>query len=396
MRILLVSQEYPPETGWGGIGTYTWMLGQGLRELGHEVHVLSVTPNTPATDEMRDGVIVHRRPLRRVRGLGRLTKMPRTVEQLVLSYVVFRAFRRLHFRHPFDVVEFPNWKAEAFFFLRRRPVASTMRLHSMAFQLFQHMGMSKRDARWAQWMEEDTVRRVDVAHAPQLHLRSVAARLGLDPRWTREIPAPVQLVEDPGPASFDPPRILFAGRFEPRKNPEVVIRAAPKVLARFPSVRFVFVGRDGASGGHDSYLDWMRSIAEKLGVSNSIEIIDGWQEDAVRLEMPKAAVVVVPSRSESFGYVAAEAASYSRAVVASRVDGLSQLVEVGITGNLAAPEDPDEWSAALIDMVEDPKGTIAMGANGRRFVESNLTPPVIAALISEACEAAKVRHASRT
>ena len=41
MKICLVSKEYPPETGFGGIGTYTYELAHGLTQLGHEVHVIS-------------------------------------------------------------------------------------------------------------------------------------------------------------------------------------------------------------------------------------------------------------------------------------------------------------------------------------------------------------------
>lgn len=391
MRALLVAQEYPPETGWGGIGTYTWMLGQGLRMLGHEVHVLSVTPGMVSSDHSQDGVVVHRRPLRKIRGIGRLLGLTTSYEYLALSWCVYREFSRLQAVHRFDVVELPNWKAEGFFIVRRKPVPSTMRLHSMAFQLFPHMAVKGLDARLAISMEESTVKRVGVAHAPERHLQMVRERLGLDQQWTRVIPAPVMVPPDPGPPPLDPPRILFAGRFEPRKNPETIIRAAPKVLAEFPNARFVFVGKDWAAGGHDSYLAWMKSLADGLGVSASIEIVDGWQSNAVAQQMPLALVVVVPSRSESFGYVAAEASSYGRCVVASRVDGLAQLVHEGVTGALASPEVPDEWSEAIIGLLRDPEQTIEKGRRGRQFVESTLSAGVIAGYMTEAFQLATKR-----
>ena len=59
MRICLISREYPPDTGWGGIGTYTFHLAHGLAERGHVVHVLAQGFGTDRQDA--DGpVTVHR------------------------------------------------------------------------------------------------------------------------------------------------------------------------------------------------------------------------------------------------------------------------------------------------------------------------------------------------
>jgi hypothetical protein len=62
MKICLVSQEYPPETPWGGIGTQTWNKARALAERGHETHVLSRSAEEGADlrTELDHGVIVHR------------------------------------------------------------------------------------------------------------------------------------------------------------------------------------------------------------------------------------------------------------------------------------------------------------------------------------------------
>ena len=61
MKIGLLSFEYPPETGFGGIGTYTWYQARALAKLGHEVHVLAgATGETELTTSGHDGVTVHR------------------------------------------------------------------------------------------------------------------------------------------------------------------------------------------------------------------------------------------------------------------------------------------------------------------------------------------------
>jgi len=62
MKICLVSQEYPPETAWGGIGTQTWIKARALARLGHDIHVLSRAANEgpELRTEIAAGVIVHR------------------------------------------------------------------------------------------------------------------------------------------------------------------------------------------------------------------------------------------------------------------------------------------------------------------------------------------------
>lgn len=393
MRILLVSQEFPPETGWGGIGTYFWSLGRGLVQNGHEVHVLSVSNKVAPGDRESEGLNVHRRPLFHPKGVGRAFGLMRTYEFLTLSHSVWREFKKLHRRYAFDVVEFSNWKAEPYFFTRHRPVPSSMRLTSMAFQLLPLMNVKPRDLEYALRLEEQATRRVDMAHGPRQHLQMVAERFGLPPDQLKELPTPLEIPADPGPPAPGPKRILFCGRFEPRKNPEVIVRAAPKVLTEFPQTRFVFVGRDSSAAGHDSYLGWLLSLAEELGVRDSIEIVDGWQPDGVRNEMPRASVVAVPSRSESFGYVAAEASSYGRAVLASNVNGLSELVDDGVTGRLLAPEDVDGWSQSMLELLRNDEKTLLLGSSGRRKMERTYSPKVVGEKMTEAYEYAIARHA---
>lgn len=377
MKILFVSQEYPPETGWGGIGTYVWIAARALVRGGHEVHVLSVARGAKARDVSDDGVWVHRRPVVSVRGLGRVTGMPVTSESLMVAASGYRAFKGLG--ATFDVVEFPGWKAEGFFFfLLRHPLPVVVRLASLAFQVLPLAGLRGMDARLAIAMEEFTIRRADLVTSPAQQADVVSERLG----WARDrivkIPFPVMVPPDPGPPPSGSPRILFAGRFEPRKSPETIIRAAPKVLSEFPDAAFVFVGRDSPSGGHVSYRAWLESVARELGVLHALEFVDGWRPEGVTREMPRASLCVVPSRSESFGYVAAEASSFGRPVIASRVTGLSEVVCDGITGRLVSPAEPEEWAEAIVSLLRDPEAARCMGREGRAFVAAHFAPDVVA------------------
>ena len=109
MRVLFVSQELPPETGWGGIGTYVDVLSEALAAKGVEVHVLSVVERAAGEHHEAGGVTVHRLPLPPVRGVRpaatrRLAADPGSRSRLP-------GWSRGFGLEP-DVVECPEWMAE--------------------------------------------------------------------------------------------------------------------------------------------------------------------------------------------------------------------------------------------------------------------------------------------
>src|SRR5215210_2624545 len=94
MRVLLVSQEFPPETGWGGIGTYVKLIAPALVRAGAEVHVLSVVKGQARSRKVIDGVRVHRAPLRRPPAIGRVLRLPLTWRRVSLAAAIARELRR--------------------------------------------------------------------------------------------------------------------------------------------------------------------------------------------------------------------------------------------------------------------------------------------------------------
>src|SRR5262245_2104201 len=116
MRIALVSQEYPPETARGGIGTQAYAKAHGLASRGHEAHVVSHSTDM-ARHEYKDGaVFVTRIP----GGEARLAIHTEPARWLAYSVEVAAAVAGLHARAPLDVVEFPEWGGEGYVHLLNR------------------------------------------------------------------------------------------------------------------------------------------------------------------------------------------------------------------------------------------------------------------------------------
>ena len=386
MRILFVSQELPPETGWGGIGTYVDVLSEALAVDGHDVHVLSVVDGQAASVKDVGGVTVHRHPLPHVRGARRLP--PESWRRIWLPVTVARVIQRLGLNP--SVVECPEWSAEGLALGLRGRFPLVVRLHSSAGQLFPYTGQGKQfrglDGRLSAWLEEASARRANVVVSTRSNLDEIATRMGLDERALHAIPYPVRL---PTPAPMPQngaPRVTFVGRLEPRKAPEVVLRAAPKVLAAVPDARFAFVGRDAIAPGALPSTAWLHREAERLGVAHAVELTGHLGRPEVQDELRRATVCAFPSRWESFGNVVAEAAAIGRPVVASPIPPFRELVEDGVSGRIAPLDDAQAWADALIDVLRDRERAAAMGRAGAARIAGISGPARVADLALAAHE----------
>ncbi len=387
MKVLLVSQEVPPETAWGGIGTYIGIVAPALARAGAEVHVLSVVPDqAPSVTEQPDGVTVHRTSTIRLRGPGRVARMPHTWRRLHLATSVARAVRRLDFVP--DVIECPEWNAEGFVLARRRVAPLVVRSHSSAAQILPFVGPTSLDTRAAAWFEDDTMRRAGVVTGPAGQIAAEGARARIPPERLRAIPYPV-VPRDRPTVAVDPERICFVGRFERRKGPDTVVRALARVRRHVSGAHLIMIGRDMSDADHPSFADHLRKLAGDLGVADAVDIRDRWvPHGEVAEAMAGSAVCVAPSRWESFGLVAGEAAALGRPVLASDIAGLQDAVVDGHTGRLLPPEDPDAWAEALAEVLLDPDLAPAMGRRGAEHIATHCHPDRVATLTLEAYAAA--------
>jgi glycosyltransferase involved in cell wall biosynthesis len=384
--VLLVSQEYPPETAWGGIGTYVGTLAPALAAAGAEVHVLAVGGVDARADVERDRVQIHRAPAAGALP-GRLSRLPETWRRASLAAGVARERRRL--RLDFDILEAPDWGAEAAALRRPARGALVVRLHSSAAQVFPFTGGLGIDRRLAMRIEHSAIRRADLVTGTAAQLAHARESLSVDPTRLRELTYPVEpvTVAESEPSA----EVLFLGRLEARKGPDTLIRALPGLRARVPGARLLLAGVDT---GATSYRAELERLAAGLGVAEFVTFDAGWGAAAVQGHLGRARVVAVPSRWESFGYTAAEAMAAGRAVAASAIPAFRDLVEDGVNGILVEPEDPAGWSAALARLLLDPDGAGRLGAAARRHMSERHAPSTVATRTLELYEEAMARAAT--
>ncbi len=146
------------------------------------------------------------------------------------------------------------------------------------------------------------------------------------------------------------PLLLFAGRIQALKGLDIAIRALGELS--HTSARLLVVG--GASGAEGSSEERaMRLLVDDLGLNDRVRFVSPQPHHLLATYYRAADVVVVPSRSESFGLVALEAAACGTPVVASAVGGLTSLVTDGVTGLLVNSRTPSAFAAAIDRVLAD-------------------------------------------
>lgn len=128
----------------------------------------------------------------------------------------------------------------------------------------------------------------------------------------------------------DSPMVLFVGRLNPLKGPQILLEAAPALVKEFPKTTFVFVGPD--QGGYQSVLE---RRASELGISPSVRFTGMISDFEEKMQAYSACdVFVLPTSYEGTSQAIFEAMSQGRPVVASRVGGVPYQVEDGRQGYL--------------------------------------------------------------
>ncbi len=148
----------------------------------------------------------------------------------------------------------------------------------------------------------------------------------------------------------DGPVLLFVGRIQPLKGLDVAVRALA-ALGRRDATLVVVGGASGAEGAAE--VARIQDLVAQLGLQDQVRMADPQPHHLLSTYYRAADVCVVPSRSESFGLVALEAAACGTPVVAAAVGGLRTLVADGRTGFLIEGRDPDAFAARVDQILRD-------------------------------------------
>lgn len=394
MKIALLSFEYPPETGFGGIGTYTWYHARALVKLGHEVHVVAglsrgTGPDPDCRGESRrepHGVFVHRfraagRTMRFFQSFGR-RGCHWTQQRLENGWSMYGALSALLAQHKFDIAEMPECGAEGWRINARLPVPTIVRFHSPSRLIMPFYDVPKADIAMCAGLEDRAIHHASALTSCSQFLADEAqSKLGVE--------APVQVIPngldlelfDNAPivnvaAKYGLPAdkvtILFTGRMERRKGSHLFAAIARCVLHTHRA-SFVFAGED--LFGH------MKQLLSEMsgpGTRDSIHYVGKLPLDELRSFVRVADIMMFPSLWENCPYSCLEAMAAGRPIVASDQGGLPELIRHGHNGMLATSDEPESFAASLKALIDDESLRRQIGERARRTVEDRYTDSYVA------------------
>ncbi len=164
----------------------------------------------------------------------------------------------------------------------------------------------------------------------------------------------------------DAPVLLYVGRIQPLKAPDLLLRAAA-LLPDQPPPQVVVLGAPSGTGLAEP--DWLGGLATSLGLRDAVHFVAPVSRETVADYYRAADITVVPSYNESFGLVALESQACGTPVVAACVGGLPTAVADGVSGVLVDGHDPEQWAKVLGDLLRTPSALAHLAAGARPHAE---------------------------
>lgn len=159
--------------------------------------------------------------------------------------------------------------------------------------------------------------------------------------------------------SFSPPTVLLLGRLSFEKGFDTGIEAFALLKQAGSNAQLLIAG-----GGAER--PFLEHLVEKLSLKNCTKFLGKLFPHETPFVINQATIVVIPSHFEAFGLVALEAMQMGRAVIASRVGGLKEIISDFETGLLIPSQDPVSLYKAMDSLLNQPEKTIQMGLQGRK------------------------------
>lgn len=362
MRICLISREYPPDTGFGGIATFTKHLAHGLKNLGHEVVVIALAKETAKTGN-DDGIPVHRvepYPFKsKLSALGMC--IPYSKYVLFSSTALWDKFAQLHSEKAFDVVDTPELLAEGIFPAITKTVPQVIRLytpHSKFIAEKLHNVTPSFDHQFVAMLERIAMLQTDVITSPSNDLAEfVATDLALPVEKIQIVRNPIdtEVFTPEGPialAKSEKLRVLFVGRLEGRKGITYLIEAIPKVVTQYKNVEFIIIGDDTKTAvGMTSVLSGLKQSLTESKCTDFVTFIDRISLADLPSFYRSADISVVPSVYDNSPYTCLEAMACGKPVIGTDAGGTKEYVEHGVSGLIVPACDSDALAQAFLKLL---------------------------------------------
>lgn len=377
MKKVLIAGEYPASGNRrrGGIETVTWNTAESLsRRTDLDVHVLCIREGLAKARVRRVGeVTVHESP-----GLS----LPHSLTMYTWDYFVLRrAIKRIK-------PDFIHAQSQDRYALAaiKSGLPMVMSIHGLFFkqsELLEGSAVTRRIRKFL-W---NRIERFCISRAPAVivmndYVGSVAREFA---------GGAVHFVHNPisddyfiEPATRKKKKsggktVLFAGMISKRKYLEKLLEVAALVVERDPEVRFRVAGK----AQDDQYYRDIVRLSKKLGIAGSVDFLGFIPEEDLLEEYRRADLFILTSREDTSPMAVAQAMAAGLPVVASRIGGIPELVEDGVTGFLGDNEHPEGMARSVLEILDNPRLRSHLGRMAAEKASGLFTEKAVAGRLQE-------------
>ncbi|MBI4534258.1 MAG: glycosyltransferase family 4 protein [Candidatus Melainabacteria bacterium] len=348
----MLSWEYPPRII-GGLARVVAELSKQMSQTGWEVHVVTSDHPGTAEHELIDGVHVHRVKTQTDPTPDFLTWVHR------LNFGLLQYAMALHRKTPFSIVHAHDWMVGDAAWVMKvgmgLPLIATMhatesgRMHGIHTDLQRYIHRME----WRLTFEAWEV--IVNSHHMHAELRTLfnlpADKIVIIPNGTDPQVFDFKFNQQSLRSQYANPSekiVLYVGRMVREKGVQVLLDSAPKILAAYPNTKFLLVGT-----GY--YTDNLKHHVSQLGLGDRVNFL-GYVSDQDLLRIYKIAdIVCIPSLYEPFGIVALEGMAAKVPVVTSDAGGLTDFVELMVTGITTYAGDSSSLAWGILEVLRNPE-----------------------------------------
>lgn len=292
------------------------------------------------------------------------------IYDLFLTLLMLRRLRRIVKDNHIDLVQTPNRNFLGLWFSFKKSIPLVVRLHgSMLMNIYFVPGYRTLKNKIYCWFEKLLINRADAITSNSKDLASLVYHEFKPKNKIKIVPNSIDL--ETFCLGFEKessqPIILFVGRLEMIKGIITLAKAIPEVLKRFPSAKFIFIGKDMKIKEDKTGKEFIKQFVS----TNNVEFIN-WipHKDLVNFYQ-RATICVFPSLYEPFGNTALEAMACGKPVVTTNTGGFPEFIEDGVSGLLVPPGDHSLLTNAICKLLENKDLRDRLGQNARRKLEEN-------------------------
>jgi glycogen synthase len=390
LRIALISYEFPPDTGKGGIGTYNVQLASLLIAKGFDVHVFAGTAK-PSYKEVLQHVNIHRVNC----------KDPFDFRTNVVT--VFSLEQQIK---DFEIIESPEIHGNAWEIKKAFPqIPLIVRLHAPNY-LVEHLkkkyisvlvklryvigALRRGKLDLGYWRKYDYLndtdfqftKIADAITAPSETMKQWAIKhWHISPKDIIVIANPflptMALLEIPINERVGKNEIVFFGRLNVLKGLVNGTLAMKKILVEFPNYHFKVIGDDGPGpNAGQSMREWMQKKLKK--VIDNVSFYDGQEYEKLPAHISNSTIALLPSLFESFSYSCAEAMAAGKAVVGSSGTGMEDIIVNNYSGLLVNAENKKDIYFALKKLIKNDGLRYSISKSAKKNISTSFNADVLA------------------